>query len=344
MKKVIFSLSVLLGILIASCSEKEVTPVFVNSELDGTKFITVYNLKEMIDAGDDLAIFGVMSHTKALLPLTDESSPIDGTLRVWRPDYSGKGSLEAISSNIGGYRYSKEQFEDLLSYANIADDTKIVVYSTGNMHDMARFGWQLELVGLEPMYLDGGLNEWKAVGFETGDAINITKQDKLADFKSDEWNIKELDASIEDVINALENPDEWVVIDTRSKDEYDGKKTSSSRGAYGTGAIKNTVHINWNSAINDDNTLLKTKAELQDIYSDVVEGKKVITFCQSGVRSSHTQLVLKEILNIDDVYNYDGSWIEWSYAASEVSDDVPPAIKVKVIEYTDKWVDNKGEI
>ena len=39
--------------------------------------------------------------------------------------------------------------------------------------------------------------------------------------------------------------------------------------------------------------------------------KEVIAYCRIGERSSHTWFVLKYLLGIKDVRNYDGSWTEW---------------------------------
>ncbi|MCL2201160.1 MAG: rhodanese-like domain-containing protein, partial [Oscillospiraceae bacterium] len=69
-------------------------------------------------------------------------------------------------------------------------------------------------------------------------------------------------------------------------------------------------------------------------------GRNVITYCQSGVRSAHTWLVLREVLGIENVWNYEGSWIEWSYAASEYS-DYPSQ---RILELTELWNDNRGAI
>ncbi len=342
-KLLIVSVSVLLIALSFSCAKKPAV-VSDNPELEGTKFITASDLKGLMDSGEDIALFGVLSSAKAMIPLTDESTPIDGTLRVWRPDYSGAGNSEALSPAYGGFRKDKEAMEDLLSRADISKDDIFVVYSTGSMHDATRFGWQLELLGLDVLFLDGGLNAWKAAGFDTGSDVELAKQDKVTNFEADEWNVEALNADIEDVIEAIENPDEWVIIDTRSTGEYNGERTGSSGGAYGTGAMKNAVHIEWTQAVDSDTKTLKSKAELEEIYGDVIEGKKVITICQSGVRSSHTQRVLMEMFDLEDVYNYDGSWIEWSYVASDFSDDIDPELKAKVVSLTDKWSDNNGAI
>jgi len=39
--------------------------------------------------------------------------------------------------------------------------------------------------------------------------------------------------------------------------------------------------------------------------------RSVITYCRIGERSAHTWFVLREILDLPDVRNYDGSWTEW---------------------------------
>jgi thiosulfate/3-mercaptopyruvate sulfurtransferase len=39
--------------------------------------------------------------------------------------------------------------------------------------------------------------------------------------------------------------------------------------------------------------------------------RPVVTYCRIGERSSHTWFVLKYLLGLDNVRNYDGSWTEW---------------------------------
>jgi thiosulfate/3-mercaptopyruvate sulfurtransferase len=154
-----------------------------------------------------------------------------------------------------------------------------------------------------------------------------------------------MDVSIPTIIEAINNPKDWVVIDTRSKDEFDGQKTGSSRGAFGTGRVKGTIHIDWVSAINKEDTTLKSIVELKQIYEETIKDKNVIVFCQSGVRSAFTYAVLKNVLGAKNVYNYDGSWIEWSYVASEASKGkVDDNLRDQVINLTEEWSDNKGAI
>ena len=54
--------------------------------------------------------------------------------------------------------------------------------------------------------------------------------------------------------------------------------------------------------------------ELQNIYlrqKGVDPAKDTIAYCRIGERSSHTWFVLKYLLGLNNVKNYDGSWTEY---------------------------------
>lgn len=349
----VLMLSILAVTLVLSGCSK---PVAVDDAAQGEKiaqlanpdaFIRPDELKALIDGKDkDLVVIGVLDSKKALIPGNLAGSPIDGSYTVWRPDYSGKGSQESIAPEVGGFRKAKEEVETLLSKAGATSDSKIVVYAADAHHDAGRVFWQIKLLGHKDVkYLDGGLNAWVGAGYPTGEAKILVDEANKTDYKAANYSVVDMDVDINTLTEALENPSEWVVIDTRSKDEFDGKKTGSSKGAFGTGTIKGAVHIEWTDAVNKENTTLKSIEEIKQIYDNTIKGKKVIVYCQSGVRSAFTHMVLKNVLGAEAVYNYDGSWIEWSYVASEASNGkVDEALKAKVLERTENWSDNKGEI
>ena len=300
--------------------------------------ISAGELKAQIDSGDkNLVLFGVINPTAALVPFSVPSRPIADSWLVWRGDYSSGKTQEAIAPEVTGFRRSQADMEALLSKAGVTPDSKIVVYAADAMHDAARFVWQLKVLGLNNVqYLDGGLNAWLAAGYPHGQGAKLEGLAAKTAFKAPKYNPAAFDASFELVKKALAS-NEWVVIDTRSGDEYNGKQTSSSSGAFGSGRIAGVTHINWTNAVDNNTKLLKSAEELQKIYGDAIRGKKVIAYCQSGVRSAHTWLVLTEVLGATDVYNYDGSWIEWSFAASEASGGKFPGM-AKLVE---EWNDNK---
>ncbi len=340
MKKLVISAFALLASLFVNTQ-----PATANEGVDRGDFITVQSLKALVDAKDpNLILIGVLNDKKRLVPFTVPNSPIDGTYMVWRPDYSGSGSSEAAATAVTGFRKSQAEMEELLSKAGATKDSKIIVYSADAMHDAARFYWQVKLLGHDDVkLLDGGLNAWQEAKYPTGKGIVLVKEEKKTNYVAEDYDPADSNATVEQVIAALDNPAEWVVIDTRSVKEQNGEKTGSSAGAYGTGGLVGSLNIEWKEALNADHTV-KSKAELEELYKDI-KGRKVITLCQSGVRSAQTQAVLEEVLDIDDVYNYDGSWIELSYIASEASKGkVDEKLRKLVLDHLSNWNDYKKPI
>jgi thiosulfate/3-mercaptopyruvate sulfurtransferase len=345
-------LSLVITGTVLGCSKK----VEINESAQGKKISEYSNPKAIIsaeqlksmkdDKNKDLVVIGALDSSKAKIPGNLAGKPVDGSYTVWRSDYSGADSKEALSEEVGGFRTSKEKMEELLSKAGATDKTTIVVYAADAHHDATRLYWQIKLLGhKDVMVLDGGANAWAAADYPTGNAKKLVDEAKKTDYIVANYEASKYDKSTEDVIEALKNPNEWVVIDARSTDEYDGEKTSSSKGAFGTGRIKGTTHIEWTQAVNEEETTFKSLEELKNIYGDTIKDKKIIIFCQSGVRSAHSFFALKELLGAKEVYNYDGSWIEWSYAASEASNGkVTKEINDSVLSLTEVWSDNKGAI
>lgn len=352
-KKAMIGVSFLLvAVLLSACSVQVTVDDAVSIEklaqyANPNAFITPDTLKSLLEDGTrDVVVIGVLDPAKALIPGNISGLAIEGSFAVWRPDYSGAGSAESVSPVIGGYRKAVEEMEILLSKAGATPESTVVIYAADAHHDAARLLWQIRSLGhADVRYLDGGLNGWIGAGYATAPPVRLADEPVKTEYRAAKYRISQMDASIEQLIDALENPEEWVVIDSRSLDEYEGKQTGSSKGAFGTGRIRGTVHIDWINALNAEDTLLKTSEELNGIYADVIDGKNVIVFCQSGVRSAHTWLALTYGLGALNVYNYDGSWIEWSYAASSASEgQLDEALREKVLSLTEKWSDNGGPI
>ncbi|WP_407330741.1 sulfurtransferase [Enterovibrio sp. 27052020O] len=271
-------------------------------------FISAQDLKSIMGTGADVVVIGALNPMKP-------DAPIEGSFSMWRNDYSAADGVYAFD----GMRNSVEEMEALLSQYGATPSSTIIVYAANSHHDAARLFWQIKNLGHNDVrYLDGGLNAWIGEGYPTGNA-NPTVTASNYEAPAPQYEADAL-ATLEMVL-AAQSSDEWVILDTRGTQEFDGSTTVS--GAFGPGTIPGSVHINWTKALNEDSTL-KSAEELAALYGDVIKGKKVIAYCQSGVRSAHTQMVLEEVLGADGIYNYDGSWIEYSYAHYEQSRaDVP---------------------
>lgn len=265
-------------------------------------FISAQKLKNMMDdPQQNVVVIG------SLNPIKPDAA-IKGSFTLWRDDYSAKEG----DYDFDGMRNSTEEMEALLSSFGATPDSTIVVYAATTHHDAARLYWQIQNLGHDDVrYLDGGLNAWVGADLPTSNdkpAVTPT-QYKAKALTEDKQTLATLPMVIE-----AQNNDDWVIIDTRDIKEFDGSTTVT--GAFGPGTIPSSVHINWTKSVNDDTTL-KSADELRALYGDLIKGKKVIAYCQSGVRSAHTALVLEKILGAKSVYNYDGSWIEYSHAHYE---------------------------
>src|SRR4029078_3528342 len=78
------------------------------------------------------------------------------------------------------------------------------------------------------------------------------------------------------------------------------------------GHIPGASSIPWAQTVREDGTF-KSREELDALYAGkgITADKDIIAYCRIGERSSHSWLVLHELLGFGRVRNYDGSWTEW---------------------------------
>jgi thiosulfate/3-mercaptopyruvate sulfurtransferase len=104
--------------------------------------------------------------------------------------------------------------------------------------------------------------------------------------------------------SGLEKTKTTIIIDTRSKLEYEGSIIRAARA----GHIPTAINIDWNNNIEKD--VFKDAKKLQQIYSCIPKDAEVITYCQGGYRAANSFIVLK-MLGYEKVKMYPGSWGEW---------------------------------
>ena len=99
-----------------------------------------------------------------------------------------------------------------------------------------------------------------------------------------------------------------LVLDARSPKEYSGDMAPAGmRG----GHIPGAVNLDWRETITE-NGRFKTPEELRRLLQKhgVDFDREVVTYCNSGTRSSQLYFVLR-LLGHPMVRNYDGSWLDW---------------------------------
>jgi thiosulfate/3-mercaptopyruvate sulfurtransferase len=203
-------------------------------------------------------------------------------------------------------------FETLLGKAGISPETTIVLYGDNNNWFAAWAFWQLKYYGHDKvLIMNGGRKKW----VEEKRSLTTAKPTVSAAG----YKVKTPNASIrakrDDVFAAVEKKSGAQLVDVRSPDEFSGKiiaPPGMSETAQRGGHIPGAASIPWSQAVSEDGTF-KSADALKQLYGSkgITGDKEVIAYCRIGERSSHTWFVLKYLLGIENVRNYDGSWTEW---------------------------------
>ena len=202
------------------------------------------------------------------------------------------------TSNEGIVQFNK-QSRLLLSNIGVSKEKFIVFYDDISGISAARGVWLLLYLSHEKVaMLDGGLNKWKAEGYETETKTNPFVH---SNFRG-KPNPKVLANFVH--IKSVINTKKAIMIDTRSKEEYEG----SAIRAANAGHIPTAINIDWND--NLDHNVFKSQDKLMKVYNKVPKDTQVITYCQGGYRAANSFIVLK-MLGYKDVRMYLGSWGEW---------------------------------
>lgn len=312
MKKILLvMLALILAVSFAGCAKTDVKTADelvvqatkYDSYANQDRIMSALDAKDLIDANDNLIVIDIRKSPEYML------GHIPMAQNIWRPDYSAsEGEYE-----YGGMRSDTEKLVELMGSLGANRDTMILLYDAKGDYDGARLMWQLEMINHENMALiDGGLHGWKAAGLDTvTESTDVTATTYEFD---GELNTAKL-ATLEDIKVAINDPN-VIIIDTRSIGESTGEDLK--KGAFRKGRIPTSVWIEYKNNINTGDgadMTFKTVEELTAMYEakGITPDKTVITYCQSGVRSAHTTFVLSHLLGFENVLNYDGSWIEYSY-------------------------------
>lgn len=208
---------------------------------------------------------------------------------------------------------SKENFEKLVGEAGISPSDTVILYGDNNNWFAAYGFWLFKMYGHQEVRLmNGGRVKWLNESNKplTTDKTNVAP----TTYKVASVNL-ELRAMLPQVFEASKGG-KFNLVDVRSPDEFSGKVIAPpgmSETAQRGGHIPGAKSIPWSTAVQPDGTF-RPADELRSIYvqqKGVDPNKDTIAYCRIGERSSHTWFVLKYLLGLNNVKNYDGSWTEY---------------------------------
>jgi thiosulfate/3-mercaptopyruvate sulfurtransferase len=231
-----------------------------------------------------------------------DKNHIRGAVRIdWKQDLQDQVRRDFVD---------KGQFEALLSERGIGNDDTVVLYGGNNNWFAAYAYWYFKLYGHQDVkLLDGGRKKWE---LDSRELVTDVPQRPATTYQAQEQD-RSIRAFRDEVEAAIGQKN---LVDVRSPDEFAGRLLAPAHlpqeQAQRPGHIPTAANIPWSQAANDDGTF-KSDDELRALYGDkgVDLGKDTIAYCRIGERSAHTWFVLHEILDQENVKNYDGSWTEW---------------------------------
>jgi thiosulfate/3-mercaptopyruvate sulfurtransferase len=231
-----------------------------------------------------------------------DKNHIRGAIRLdWKADLQDPVRRDFID---------RTQFEALLSARGIGNDDTVVLYGGNNNWFAAYAYWYFTLYGHRDVrLLDGGRKIWE---LESRELVADTPPRPTTQYTASGPDLS-IRAFRDEVIAAIGVTN---LVDVRSPDEFAGRllapahlpQEQSQRG----GHIPTALNIPWSKAANDDGTF-RSDDDLRTLYVDagVDLATDTIAYCRIGERSAHTWFVLHELLGVQNVKNYDGSWTEY---------------------------------
>lgn len=294
----------MLLVLLGACRGREAAPLTLEKTSEQSSGYA--HPESLIEAGELLANLG--SEHLRIIDFREQEAFDQGHLPdaipLWRSD------IEDHTHQVPGMMATKPEMEKLLSDIGISSLDSLVLYDDQGGVNAARLWWVLRTYGYnQARLLNGGLQSWENA---QGGVSAVYQPLPPGSFKFPDKDAPHLKID-KDSLHALLEAEDWTIIDARTIEEHSGKRMK--KGAKNAGRIPGSLHIDWADALDYHGTKkFRTPEELQRIYKGLPQDKNspVVVYCHSGVRSAHTSFVLTQLLGYNRVYNYDGSWLEWS--------------------------------
>lgn len=223
---------------------------------------------------------------------------------VWQDICTCDESYGAAGDEGWGKIPEASDLQERLSKLGMTKEKEIIMVgeTTGGWGDDARVLWELVAAGYENVKMvDGGFTALKAaeVPMQKGGSEPVAGEVSIESF--DMTHVMETE-------ELTENYEEYVILDVRTKKEYDGaKKYGEAKGGHLPGAI----FFPYTEMFREDDTL-KSNEEIITMIEDagVTKDDKIVAYCTGGIRSAYVQLVL-EMCGYENTWNYDQSFWRW---------------------------------
>lgn len=204
------------------------------------------------------------------------------------------------------------EFARRLGAAGISNDSTVVFYGEGEQFGVYAW-WVFRYCGhLNVRVLDGARYRWQEEGLPLTTDVPAPRDPKSYDARP---RCEHMRVRRDDVIAAL-GANNKILVDARSPDEYAGRRVGvpggPDVGAERYGRIPGARHLHYSDLLTG-NKSFRSIDELRRIASErgLTSGAEVIAYCRLSHRATVVYFALTELLGLELVRVYDGSWTEW---------------------------------
>ncbi|WP_051261576.1 sulfurtransferase [Desulfovibrio inopinatus] len=214
-----------------------------------------------------------------------------------------------------------------LAFMGIDVNSTVVLYGK-DPTAAARLAWTLLYAGVEHVFLlNGGLHAWKTAGFDV--STESVTRNPVANFGAKTALHPEYLVDVPFVRQKIKsNAPDFVLMDIRTRDEFDGK-TAPYSYIPTKGRVHNAV---WGKSGKgpwtmeyyvDKDGVFKTPQEVEAMWKEQgIRGDRHTAFyCGTGWRSSMAFLYAY-MLGWDTISNFDSGWYEWSMGSEAAQNPI----------------------
>lgn len=207
---------------------------------------------------------------------------------------------------------SPQEFARRLGAAGIDNDTTVVFYGEGVQFGVYAW-WVFRYCGHKNVrILDGARYRWAEEGRPL--VTDIPSPRPAKKYKP-VARVESMRILRDDVLNSLGRP-QTLLLDGRSPEEYRGERVGAPGGpdvgATCYGRIPGARPLFFDDLLTA-NKSFKSREELRSIVDacGAEPGKDIIVYCRLSHRATVLYFALTQLLGLDNVKVYDGSWTEW---------------------------------
>ena len=230
----------------------------------------------------------------------------------------GGGHLDLVhdlsdpNSNLRFTLPTPKRFADAVSRQGVSDDSRVVLYTTGNYMWATRVWWMFQVFGFDNVaVLDGGWQAWCREGRPISTSApshsngNFTPSFRPELVANKQAVLAALGHSGTCVVNAL-SPD----LHSGESHIHFGPKGQADRKGHIAGSINQFAM----DLVDPDTNKMLPQGALEAKFAErgVLDMDRVITYCGAGIAATGDAFALA-LLGRKDVAVYDASLQEWAY-------------------------------